>query len=350
LISITGIKTSAIISLTAALLLGNVGDLLASSGCSNMPIDVVNEVCWDCMYPMKLGGVTILDGSLPDSAPDNLQQNAICQCPTTAYPWVRIGLSFSFWEPSRLIETVKTPYCFPAMGYQMNNPNPGSHQGSTQKSSDTSHGTTFAQVHYYAFAIMAYVSSVISAKCGSGNSAGNSFDLAYMTEPDALWNDEMTTALIFPEELLFANPYAQYACVADAVAVDVAGLPLNPLFWCMGSQGPVYPIVGHYNGENFTEANFALASRFIYKEARDYAICDPALDWCNCVTYPLWVKDHYRIQIAKPVASTLTAYPIGRTGMLWDAGKNPPFSVGGNSTDNFLWILFRKHACCISYY
>ena len=236
--SITRIKLVLTISITiTALLLTSVADLqAASSGCSNLPIDVVNEVCWDCLYPMKLGGVTILEGSLPDSPPEGLQQNAICQCPTTAYPWVRIGLTFTFWEPARLIETVKTPYCFPAIGYQLNNPNPGSHQGSTQKNSDTSHGTTFAQVHYYAFAIMAYVSSVISAKCGSGNNAGNSFDLAYMTEPDALWNDEMTTVLTFPEELLFANPYAQYSCVADAVAVDVTGLPLNPLFWCMGSQ------------------------------------------------------------------------------------------------------------------
>ena len=101
--SITRIKSALTISIViTALLLACVADLqAASSGCSNLPIDVVNEVCWDCLYPMKLGGVTILDGSLPDSTPEGLQQSAICQCPTTAYPWVRIGLSFTFWEPAQ---------------------------------------------------------------------------------------------------------------------------------------------------------------------------------------------------------------------------------------------------------
>ena len=39
-----------------------------------------------------------------------------------------------------------------------------------------------------------------------------SFDIAYITEIDPLWNDDTLTTLINPEVALFANPIAVAAC------------------------------------------------------------------------------------------------------------------------------------------
>ena len=55
----------------------------------------------------------------------------------------------------------------------------------------------------------------------------------------------MTTAsfIINPEALLFGNPIAQTACVADSVAATVSQ-PIDPLFWCMGSWVRLSPVGG----------------------------------------------------------------------------------------------------------
>ncbi|MDA4835001.1 TraU family protein, partial [Enterobacter hormaechei] len=47
-----------------------------------------------------------------------------------------------------------------------------------------------------------------------------SFDVAYMTEIDPLWNDDVLTTLINPEVALFNNPIAVAACAADCVAAS----------------------------------------------------------------------------------------------------------------------------------
>jgi conjugal transfer pilus assembly protein TraU len=70
------------------------------------------------------------------------------------------------------------------------------------------------------------------------------FDLAYMTEVDPLWNDDSLAFIINPEALLFGNPIAQTACVADSVAAAVYQ-PIDPLFW-YGKLGFVLSPVGEY--------------------------------------------------------------------------------------------------------
>src|SRR3546814_13027372 len=71
-----------------------------------------------------------------------------------------------------------------------------------------------------------------------------SFDIAYVTEIDPLWQDDALTALINPEVALFANPIAQTACAADCGAANMK-LPLDPLFWCAGCLGSMYQMNGN---------------------------------------------------------------------------------------------------------
>ncbi len=70
-----------------------------------------------------------------------------------------------------------------------------------------------------------------------------SFDLAYITEVDPLWQDDELTFLLNPEAILFGNLIAQAACVADCLSASF-WLPLDPLFWCSGCQGGMYPVNG----------------------------------------------------------------------------------------------------------
>ena len=164
---------------------------------------------------------------------------------------------------------------------------------------------------------------------------------------DPLWNDDLLAFLLNPEALLFGNPVLQFSCIADSVAAN-AGLPLDVLFWCMGSWGSAYPLTGHKGNDSIVEDNAALAARIIYKLVREYTLFDTATDVCGATMWPIWTKSHYRLQAMKPVRD-YTCQPIGRSGLIWASGKNPPYSSGSNASDNFDWVLVRKKLCCLGY-
>ena len=73
---------------------------------------------------------------------------------------------------------------------------------------------------------------------------GGGLDIAWVSELDPAWLDDELSFLLNPEAALFANLPAQAACAADCAAASV-GLPLDPMFWCAGCQGGMYPLTRH---------------------------------------------------------------------------------------------------------
>ena len=147
---------------------------------------------------------------------------------------------------------------------------------------------------------------------------------------------------------MFGNPIAQTACIADAVAANVH-LPLNPLFWCVGSQGDFYPLDGwvqnHMGG---VAASTLEAERMTYKLHREGLLWDsvgvsgPAL----CHTYPMLImpKNRYRYQMVNPIPAAMEpegCKPFGHTTILWGAGH--AFPVTGQ---DFGYLIWRKRNCC----
>lgn len=61
--------------------------------------------------------------------------------------------------------------------------------------------------------------------------------------------DSALTSILNPEAVIFANPIAQGACAADAVA-SAAKTSVDALFWCAGSQGSMYPFNGWVSNES----------------------------------------------------------------------------------------------------
>ena len=87
--------------------------------------------------------------------------------------------------------------------------------------------------------------------------------------------------------------------------------------------------------------------RLIYKLCRELVICDPGVWYCFCVPTPIWVKHNYRIQIARPTGDFM-CHPLGRSGMVWEYLKDPPYAGVKGAEGNFLWIITRKRDCCMS--
>lgn len=101
--------------------------------------------------------------------------------------------------------------------------------------------TAFYHVHWYVYPLLYWMNLITNLAC----MLPESFDIAYLTELDPLWNDDEISMWLNPEVVLFANPLAQLACAADCMST-VTGTPHNSLFWCAGCQGGVYPLTGTF--------------------------------------------------------------------------------------------------------
>ncbi|MDQ5988242.1 MAG: hypothetical protein CSYNP_04000 [Syntrophus sp. SKADARSKE-3] len=335
-------KRLQLISIFVAIALSLFFSAQAQAICQSGQMVNISDIIWDCVFPIKLASVTVMAGSTTNDMPD-LSWYPVCMCPTAPPQEERIGVTMSFWEPTRYIETVKDPYCFPGMGGTSFNSSDSSNNynlygGSNDLMAGNAEDSSGVQAHFWKFDAWDMIGMEADMEC---QEFGNSWDLTAMTEYDYMWQSDEASALISPDALLFANLAAQVACIIDAAQASI-GYSNDAQFWCVASAGSVYPLSKNLSSSDFTMAHFRAAARMTFKIGREGGICDPAVWWCSCIPSPIWIKTHFRIHSAKPVKD-YACRPFGQTGLAWESGKNP-HGIG----DNFLWMLFRKRTCCVS--
>ncbi|MBQ4839845.1 TraU family protein [Pseudoalteromonas luteoviolacea] len=317
------------------LMLGLSSQVQAGS-CNGRPLNPILDVSWQNMFPISIGGVVEV-GNWSGGGFDDAPTDPICVCNNGTIP--KVGLSVSFWEPARLIDTVSTPYCMMPLGVEMN---AGGLQGQLGGSftSRNGHGKLFQQMHYFIFPVLAILDMYTDLPCIDYD---RQFDLAMITEILPTWNDDLLAMVVNPEAVLFANPAAALACAADASST-IFGRPINALYWCMGGWGSTYPLAGSITATDYAEGNAGLAARGIYLMARTGLLEEFSPNGCSRYYAPIWNKDRYRLQMTRPVVDSKAKY-IGTPGLLWTQNKHP--LVG---KDNFSWLMFRKVNCCVSAY
>ncbi len=314
------------------ILLGLFGSKAYAGECSTSFLSIPTEVNWQCIFPISIGGVVELgDGQ---SLGDENIGDSICACSSPP----TVGLSVSFWEPARVIDTVRDAWCMNAIGTQLSNFTPGVGNGTIHGNAAESATQIFAQMHYYKFPVWAILDLFTDLPC----TEDTGFDIAMLSELLPNWSDPILAMLLNPEALVFGNPIAQLACAADSVAA-AKGNPINHLFWCMGSWGNAYPFTGTIRATDRVQANAGIAARSIYMMGRTGLLLDPAVDSCGSVYTPIWKKNHYKLQLMRPVRDD-ACRPIGMTGMGWTQNKNK--IIGGG---NYSWMVFRKVRCCVGY-
>lgn len=305
---------------------------VSQAKCDSRFINPVSDISWNCIFPIKVAGISIRGNNNDDTVDQN--DSPICVCKEGAVS--RIGLKASFWEPSRIIDTVSDPYCMMPLGTSLSNPKPGSLSGSL-KNDNRGTGKAFQQMHYYIFPAWKILDMFYDMPC----LGDEGFDVAMLTEINPAWNNEVLSLIVNPEAILFANPVAGLACTADSVAAS-HGMPINALFWCMGSWGNAYPLAGSITSTDYVEANAGIAARSIYLMGRLGLLREYTPDGCAQTMAPMWSKDQYKLQLMRPVRSS-SCTPIGREGLLWNRGLHDP------TQDNFSWMMFKKVNCCVSY-
>ena len=310
----------------------------AAQSCSGRFVNPITDVCWECLFPISIGPVNI---TATAGAPDTPNPaSPICFCGS---PIPRIGLSLGVWEPARLVDVSREPWCFPNLGGVNMNPGIPAARGRTASSGGDGASGSVWHAHYYNYPLLGWIGALLDLGCLE--SAG--FDIAWTSELDPAWLDDELSFLVNPEAALFANLPAQAACAADCAAAS-AGLPLDPLFWCAGCQGGMYPLTGnvaaHVGG---VQASLLAAQRLVFRLHRlglAQGTAGPAA-LCNPYPMPIMQKSQYRWQMTAPVPATTPitgCNPTGRSSVFWESLREVP--VSGES---FGYLLWRKRTCCL---
>lgn len=306
--------------------------LKATVGCEGRIINPITDVCWKCLFPLTIAGISLAGSAMPDTP--SPEAFPICLCPRPSIPVPIPGIPVGFWEPARLVEVTKSPMCMISLGGLSLGSSP------TRGVKDDNDGSAFYHVHWYIFPVLYWLELLMDFLCLEAAS----IDVAYMTEFDPLWADDTKSAILNPEAVLFGNPVAQGACIADCMTSSVS-LSTDAFFWCGGCQGSLYPFTGTISGQNSgVQSSFLLTGRMIAKLHREL------LAWgyfgkaglCGKYPMPIIKKSQYRLQMIFPVPEMTSCRRIGETEVTWQAGKE--FPVKG---EDFSYLIWRKRDCCL---
>ena len=315
-------------------------DAARAATCEGKFVNPLTDICWSCVFPLSIGAATVASLGQEDIANP---PSPVCAC--SGIP-PRVGLSLGFWEPARQIDVTRQPFCLVSLGGISLNPGIPAPQAAQNTRLFGHASSSFYQAHYYTNPVLYWLEVLLDFPCLEKGS----FDIAYLTEVDPLWNDDELTLILNPDAVLFANPIAQAACAADCVAATL-GFGLPQLFWCAGCQGSVYPLNGHVAVHlGGVQASMLIAQRLTAKMHRQLiawgyhgsaALCRPYLE-------PVMDKTAYKTQMTYPIPNTAKldgrcCQPYGRTTTLWGAGKEYPAKG-----EDFSYLLFRKRNCCAS--
>jgi len=310
----------------------------ADATCNGRFPNPITDYCWSCVFPMTIANQKVMINSQEDVDTIN-SSNPFCFCENPP----KIGLLTGFWEPSRMVEVVRTPYCFVSLnGTKLD---VGIHAPShAQPRTGGPTPSAFYNVHWYMNPLFYWLEVLMDDACLEKGV----FDLAYLTELDPLWSDSTLSFVINPDVVLFSNFVAQAACAADCISASI-GFPEKELYWCAGCQGSLYPLSGWVNARvSPIQASSLLMQRLTAKMHRELLMWAASGRDGQCGYYPqpLMDKTNYKYSMVYPVPQTQKisgrcCQPFGRTSVVWGAGKS--FPVKG---EDFVYQIFRKRNCC----
>lgn len=296
---------------------------------------LITDVCWQCIFPIRIAGVPI-GGSLPRGAAS--PRPILCNC------GMNPGIQMSMWQPARVIETVRTPYCSPALsGIRLSRSIRG--QGNPDAAVNASvDGKNMAnyQYHMLSFPLLAILELFTHPQCGS---RFVDVDMLLLSELDPTHNDDELAMWTSPEATLFANPAAQAACAIDAAAAT-AGRPMHTMHWCAGSWGPIFPMTGNFP-ENFSPQQMAglMSTRALAKSHRlglsRQTMGNRAM--CGAHIAPILDKRQYKMSVYYPLPEANNNHWIGENSFRWGEWRVIP-GVG----EDFVNIVWNWVDCCVT--
>lgn len=317
-----------------------------ASRCAGRFVNPVSDIWWSCLLPISIGGLSIGKGQAPSKRDTKNPSSPICACIKKGLPMP--GISLGFWEPVRMVDVTRTPYCMVGLGGLCLSKTDLTRNGAYNKSYSKKRTSTssFYHLHYYIYPIVYWLELLTDLVCLEKSS----FDVAYLSELDPTWNDDKLQTLLNPEVFLFANPPAQAACALDCIAATV-DMPRDELFWCSGCWGSVYPFSGH-NADHVggVQNSSLLAARILAKMhrvglAKSTSTDDATINGklCKKQTALKIKKSQYKLQMAYPkkTEGAVGCFGIGLSDSIYSAFKEYPMDGS-----DWSYVIWRKVNCC----
>ena len=345
-----------ILTLLIIIIISAEGRSEAESGkggkCNGRFLNPITDICWSCIFPITIGKTPIIRSSKFKDTPN--PSIPVCFCDRGGVPCMP-GLTIGFWEPIRLIEITKTPFCLVSLGgiKIMSSKNQGAHKKTRTESEKRS--KAYYHIHYYVYPPLFLLNLLTDFGCMDMSS----YDLAYLSELDPSHTSDSLANFMHPETFLLSNPIAKMACSVDCIASTATKKSMDSLFWCAGCQGSIYPFTGtvesHIGGVATSQL---LATRQIAKLhrlglARKTTTSKNALPKgvnCKselCSSSYIWriPKSQYRTQMTYPRPNVKGEYScnnIGMSDVMYSSGREFPYKG-----EDFAYLLFRKRNCCL---
>ena len=311
---------------------------------------LVTKVCINCYFPIYIGG-SVPIGPNPLRKPDDDSVNPVCICPGRIFGLPTPGIKMAMWQPTHMVEAVRLPFCSPALGGMLSGAAAGGVFGMAKlggmedaSASNRDSQSSYLNFHYWKFPLSVITDMVTDAVCVA-ESASVDIDIAYISEIDPTWNNETLAMFTHPEAVLFANPVATAACMADAVA-STAYKPIPGMFWCNGAHGHGYPFSGINRHEGGIDSSSSAAARALAAMHRR-GIAKKTYGGaavCRDHPYPTLPKQQYRLQVMFPIPEVIDNHWIGASPFSWRGGQ---FTIPGLGED-YLYLVWSWQACCMN--
>lgn len=333
----------AILTLLTLSLLPLTSQAVIPSICEGRIFSPITDTDWNNIFPITVMGMRYTANGNSNSPLMDMMP-PVCVCPTYLMGMPFFGIGVTYWEPSYISEIERRPGCLSSLGGIPILPQFGMLASENAQTSPNGAKTTSRmQVHWYEYPIMALIDYFADLVCRTPSGVA----LAYVTEIDPYWQSDVLASIASPEDVLFTNPVAQFACSIDAVSSSF-GYPLDPLFWCAGSWGSVYPMSGNSSiaGDPFTTNN-QLQAKFIARNHRVGVMFQTIGPTAICFSHinPIWVKSQYRYNQVAPLpryGRAVTTGDIGRT-LTFPPITNLPTQ---EHTTNLIW---QGQQCCVRF-
>lgn len=327
-----------------------------ADGCpfdGGMAGELTSKVCYGCFFPIQVAGQPT-DNKTPVMA---MATGPTCFCPSVFFGYPTWGVTYGQWLPLRMVETVRKPYCSAIAGQLGGGDDGGGGDGGGGDNGFVSRlmGGFIGDVenqgekegyyhfHWFGFPLGMMADMNVSQVCK--DNSGTDMDLLYLSELDPTWNNDELAITLTPEAALFANDVALLACLADSVAASVYQ-PIDPLFWCAGAWGEMYPHTGHTPHDGSPPQMHSLvATRAIaamHRRGLSMQMMGPTAVCANHPN-PIIPKSQYRFQTVYPVAEENFNHVIGANPFVWGEWRNIP-GVG----EDWVSIIWAYEQCCVN--
>ena len=309
---------------------------------------LISKICWGAMFPLKIGGVNTFPSKDNIPLPEGVNDRPLCACGGDLKKGIlpRAGVTLGLWQPARVIEIVRKPYCMPLFGglqLPIDQTAGGERQqGFTYTAPDQIHTPFMGQFifmnwNFYAFPVLQALKLFDAPGCNPGGYAA--FDMPLMFSgffPN--WYDPELAYFLIPDVSLLTIPAMMVAQPIECGYAAVNRAPIDKFWMSAGCWGNLPPYTGSVTPASSVRASSLLSARVLSLLSRlptslvertvgKDAVCVPQY-------MPILKKSQFKISMLFPVPEAKgydTTLPSGPSAPFGQQVQEQDFTVLGNA-------------------